>query len=343
MALKQKIILLVFILVICASHVLASESSSFQINDESLNFGYNAGFLESTTYAMDLGGITWVDRNSESGSYKLIDGNSIIDGDPFVPPTPPPSGGSTGGGGGSALQIPDYEDDSPIIAQADIPEERPLKELPEEEEEELHEAPEEPEVSEEVDFPEEPEVPEVIEEPLPVVEEEPTFIFTEEEGFLYYETEDGLDDYDFVTDLDYEVAPLKIEIPTEDKLESEDGEVTIDGNTGENYEITAIWIGEDYVSKSFATANEDGDFIVRTPGKLNDGEYLVLLYGLEKEGNKIIQTKYSTVNFEVVDGKAYVKEITGEVKITCVRWDFIVIYAIIILITCYLIWRKLKK
>lgn len=341
MTIKQKLILLVFISTVCLNNAFASESSSFQINDESLDFGYNAGFLESATYAMDLGGIPWVDRNSESGSYLLIDGNSIIEGTPVVPPPPPPppGGGSTGGGGGYPLQIPEYDYDEPVILQANILEERPLQQLPNLPEEELHEtAPEKD--SEPVSI----ENSEVIEEPLPYVEpayEESTFIFTEEEGFLYYETDDGYDELDFIKDLNYEIQP--IEIPTKDQLESKDGEVIINGNTGEYFEITAIWIGEDYVSKSFATADENGEFIIKTPGQLNDGEYLVLLYGLEKSDNKIIQTKYTTVKFNIINGKAYVNDITGEVKITCIRWDFILIYAIIILITIYLIWRKLKK
>lgn len=337
MALKQKLILLAFILALCTSHVLASTSTSFQINDESLDFATNAGFLESTTYAMDLGGITWVDRNSESGSYILIDGNSIIEEDPVIPPTPPPppSGGG-GGGGGSALILPD-DDEEPIIDEIEIVEEV----------EEVHEAAPSEEIAEE-EIEEEP-IPyvepleELIAEEEPTLEQEPTFIFTEEEGFLYYETTDGLDEYDFVTELDYEVEPIEIVIPTEDQLESHDGEIVINGNTGSNYEITAIWMGEDYVARSTVTADDNGEFRVKTPGTLKDGEYMVLLYGLEINENKIVQTKYTTVKFNVIDGKAYVKDIKGDVKLSCVRWDFIALYVIIILITIYTLWRKIRK
>ncbi len=350
MALKQKLILLAFILAICTSHVLASTSTSFQINDESLDFASNAGFLESATYAMDLGGITWIDRNSESGSYILIDGNSILEEvDPVIPPLPPSSGG---GGGGSALILPD-DDEEPVMDEIVIveevheaaPEEIAEEEVAEEEvvEEEVveEEVVEEEVVEELISYVEPSEEPIVEEESI--AEQEPTFIFTEEEGFLYYETTDGLDEYDFVTELDYEVEQIEIVIPAEDQLESHDGEIIIDGNTGSNYEITAIWIGEDYVARSTVTADENGKFMVKTPGTLKDGEYMVLLYGLEINENKIVQTKYTTVKFNVIDGKAYVKDIKGDVKLSCVRWDFIALYVIIILITIYTLWRKIRK
>lgn len=334
-------------LALCASHVFASTSTSFQINDESLDFASNAGFLESATYAMDLGGITWIDRNSESGSYILVDGNSILEEeDPIIPPLPPPSGGSSsvgGGGGGTALILFDEED--PIIEEEII----------------VHEAAPEEEIIEEIipDIelaePEEPEVEIVTVTPTTtkedtediimedIEEEVPTFIFTEEEGFLYYETTDGLDEYDFVTELDYEVDPIEIVIPIEDQLESHNGEVTIEGNTGSNYEITAIWIGEDYVARSSVIADEKGEFMVKTPANLEEGEYMVLLYGLDVNENRIIQTKYSTVKFDVVDGTAYVKDIKGDVKISCIRWDIFSLYAIIILITLYTLWRKFRE
>ena len=132
------------------------------------------------------------------------------------------------------------------------------------------------------------------------------------------------------------VAAMCIETPFEKDLKIEDGKVEIEGNAGKNYEVTAVWMGEDYISKSFATADENGKFIIKSSGELKDGEYFVLLYGLEKQKNKIIQTEYSTVKFNIVDGKS-------EVKIHCFRWDFIVLYIIIILITLYSIWRKEKK
>lgn len=94
LSLKIKTILCLYLLV-CSSTVYASSySSNFSINDEALDFAHNSDYLESSSYNMDLSGIFWTDRPSESASFTVIDANSDLTS--VTPPTPPPP---SGGGG----------------------------------------------------------------------------------------------------------------------------------------------------------------------------------------------------------------------------------------------------
>lgn len=127
----------------CANLAQASFSTSYEVNEESLSYGSNAEFLQSSSYMMDLGDLSWVDRTSESSSYRLIDGNSMLDVDSVTPPTPPPPSGGGGGGGTSPVaggKDPVYDQDSPVIVASDQMTERELNDLPDQE---LHGAPEE--------------------------------------------------------------------------------------------------------------------------------------------------------------------------------------------------------
>jgi hypothetical protein len=146
--LKQKIAIFILITLSCANLAQASFSTSYELNEESLSYGSNVEFLESASYMMDLGDMAWVDRNSDSLNYALIDGNSMFFDTtvtPPTPPTPPP----TGGGGGSSIaggKAPHYDSDSPIVVSSESAEDRDLNKLPVDQlpvEDQLHEAPEE--------------------------------------------------------------------------------------------------------------------------------------------------------------------------------------------------------
>lgn len=240
MAFKQKLILLAFILLICASHVLASASDSFQVNDESLDFGYNAGLLQSGSFVMDLAGINWVDRNAESDSYIVIDSNSAVGvSEPASPPSGGGSGGSSGGGGSAIIIAPDsdlnedpeFESDIPLVSDSETQPNRDLTINPEEDP--LHESIEE-------------------------------------------------------NDLIIEKPPLEIY-----------GQPVI---KQELYDAIAL-------------DNEDNSY---TP----------------KSGNNVGSNQQCD--------QPYVKNVLDIVKFWCIRWDFIVIYGIIILITIYALWSKRK-
>jgi len=332
---KQKIVSVIFVLIVllCANLALASESTSFQTNDENLSFGHNEGYMESTTFALDLSGITWTERFAESTSYTVIDANSDIDLAPPVTPPSPGGGGGSGPGGGTAPVIGD--NDIPYIASIPTQDELELNQPLEEEEEVLEEEEEEMQIVEpqEILHPSAEEIEQMIEEDKNV------FIFTEAEPILHYPLDEPYDEYEFVQMMEYEIEPLTIDVP-EEVLESVEGEVTVEGDTGAGYQVVALWINDDYMNQSYSTANEAGEFEVRTPDSLPDGKYLVLVYGLQKEGKKIVQTNYETVKFEVVDGKAYVKYVLEEVKKPCFRFDLFAIYIIIVLISLYSLWKR---
>ena len=80
----------------------SSYSSNFSVNDEALDFAHNSDYLSSSSYAMDLGTVSWVDRAAESTSYSVIDANSEL-GDSVTPPTTPTPGGDPGSIAGGRL------------------------------------------------------------------------------------------------------------------------------------------------------------------------------------------------------------------------------------------------
>jgi hypothetical protein len=121
LSLKIKTILCLWALIGSSSVYASSFSSNYSVNDESLDFANNAASLESSSFTMDLSGIFWTDRPSESASFVVIDANSDLD--PLVPPPPPPPPG--GGGGPIAGGRPDRdpgETDVAIIGM--LPEEQ---------------------------------------------------------------------------------------------------------------------------------------------------------------------------------------------------------------------------
>lgn len=97
-SLKIKTILCLWLLISHGSVYASSFSSNYSLNDESLNFAHNTDYLESGSYAMDLSGVFWTDRPSESASFKIIDANSNIDDTSPPPPPPPDDGGPIAGG-----------------------------------------------------------------------------------------------------------------------------------------------------------------------------------------------------------------------------------------------------
>jgi len=335
---KQKLVSVIFIftLLISANFTYASSSTSYSTNDENLSFGHNEGYMESSSYALDLSGITWTERFSESGSYTLIDANSDLD-LTVTPPVPPTTGGGGGGpGGGGPLVYTDIplidsistQEDRDLIEPEDIEEEPAVEEI-----EGVEEAPAPEAELVEILRPSPEEVEEMIEEDKKI------FIFTEQEPIIYYGLDQEYDDYEFIQVEDYEIKPLKLNVP-EEVLDSEDGNVQIDGETGEGYRVITLWLDDDYVGQTYVTADENGEFIIKSPDALEDDKYFVLVYGLYKDGNLIVQTNYETVKFEVIDGIAYVKYISDEVKKPCFNFDLLFIYIIIILIALYSLWRK---
>ncbi len=143
LSLKIKTILCLWLLVGHSNVYASSFSSNYSVNDESLNFAHNTDYLESGSYTMDLSGVFWTDRPSESASFKVIDANSDIDTtSPPLPPPPPPSGGGGPVAGGRPDKDPG-ETDVAIIDQ--LPQEDDREDLS------LHgsaeEMPSEPQVS----------------------------------------------------------------------------------------------------------------------------------------------------------------------------------------------------
>ena len=105
----------------------SSYSSTFSVDDEALDFAHNTDYLESSSYTMDLSGVFWTDRPSESASFKVIDANSdLVAVSPPIPPIPP----IPGGGGSVAGGRPDSdfgETDSAIIGV--LPEDEVMPDL----------------------------------------------------------------------------------------------------------------------------------------------------------------------------------------------------------------------
>ena len=96
-------------IMINASIALASSSSSFDVNDESLNYSSSGGLLSSDSYQMDLNDLTWINKYSFSDSFALLDANSMItetgqEPDPDPDPDPDPVPIISGGGGGCRRQ-----------------------------------------------------------------------------------------------------------------------------------------------------------------------------------------------------------------------------------------------
>lgn len=130
--LRQKFIILTLIILSCTNFVQASFSTTYELNEESLSYGSNAEFLESTSYMIDLGDMGWVDRNLESASYNVIDGNSMFFDTaitPPTPPTPPPTGGAGGPSSIAGGVVPHYDSDSPVVTSPDQIEDRDLNEF----------------------------------------------------------------------------------------------------------------------------------------------------------------------------------------------------------------------
>lgn len=134
LSLKINLIFCLWILVASNSVYASSYSSNFSVNDESLDFAHNSDYLESSSYTMDLSGVFWTDRSSQSDSFTVIDSNSDLVA--VTPPPPPPPPG--GGGGSVAGGRPDYEDGETDVAIIDsLPEEQQPPDL------DLHESAEE--------------------------------------------------------------------------------------------------------------------------------------------------------------------------------------------------------
>lgn len=165
------VILTVFTLSINFDVINASSySTNYSLNDESLNFGYSAGQMESTTYSSDLSDIYWTERNLRSSSFTIVDSNSkVVKGQPPLPPPPPPPPDDDGGSGGERPFKPgeEIEFDEPAIVPTE-----PV----EEQEEDLRPAPEEPEP--------EPAVPEKPgkDEPALPVEPEKAYPYEDNDG-----------------------------------------------------------------------------------------------------------------------------------------------------------------
>ncbi|MCD6109700.1 hypothetical protein J7J83_03000 [bacterium] len=93
----------------------SSYSPNFNVQDEALDFAHNSDYLKSSSYSMDLSGIFWTDRPSESASFKIVDANSNLTGS-VTPPTPPtPSGGGGGSVAGGRPSKDTGENDVAII------------------------------------------------------------------------------------------------------------------------------------------------------------------------------------------------------------------------------------
>lgn len=123
LSLKIKTILCLWLLIGSSSVYASSYSSNFSVDDEALDFAHSTDYLESSSYVMDLSGIFWTDRLSESASFTVIDSNSdIVNLSP--PPPPPPGGGPIAGG------RPDTDSgETDVVIIGALPEEEPGPDL----------------------------------------------------------------------------------------------------------------------------------------------------------------------------------------------------------------------
>lgn len=96
----------------------SSYSSNFSVNDEALDFAHNSDYLSSSSYAMDLGTVSWVDRVAESTSYSVIDANSELS-DPVTPPPPTPGGDSGSIAGGRLPESGDIDNANLVNLDSD--------------------------------------------------------------------------------------------------------------------------------------------------------------------------------------------------------------------------------
>ncbi len=328
---KQKIVSFLVIFILSAGFAYASASSTYQVDDENLNFGTNEGYMESLSYSLDLSSISWTERYSKSGSYTLVDANSDLD-LTLTPPTPPPTGGgvsNTGSGGGGG---PLAYSDIPIISTIPAEESRELISSEEQAAEEPVQISEQQEPIE-ILKPSPEEVEEMIKEDKNI------FIFTEDKPIIYYQLDKKYDEYDFIQVTDYDIEPLTLNIP-EEVLESDNNHVAIEGKTGSGYEVVAIWFENDHINKSYAVADENGEFKIKSIDILPDDKYFVLIYALKNEGNVIVQTNYKTLEFEIADGIAYVKMILADVKKSCIRFDLSFIYILILITAIYSLCKR---
>jgi sugar-specific transcriptional regulator TrmB len=330
---KQKLITGIFVITILLnkSIVLASSSTSFQTNDENLSFGHNEGYMESSSYALDLSSVTWTERYGESSTFTLIDANSDLD--PSVTPPTPPDGGDDGGGGSGGSTPPLVYMDIPKIETVATEDERDLNKAETEETEEQQK-------QEEIVI-DEQEKPDFL-RPSPVeikeIEEitekdEKIFIFTEKEPILYYKSQRDYDNYDFYQIEDYNIEPLKLNV-SDYIYQDENNKLKITGKTGHNYEIISLWIDNGSVITNKAVSNNEGDFIIDVPDELEEDKYFVFVYGLKIDGQKIVQTNYQSFT--------YVKSFSQQVKKTDNHFDLFAICIIIALTGFYSLWRKNK-
>ncbi len=300
------------------SIVIASSSTSFQTNDENLSFGHNEGYMESSSFDLDLSSVTWTERYGESSSFTLIDANSDLD-TSVTPPTPPDGDDDGGGGGGQPIVYMDI----PKIESVSTEDERDLNKP---EPEEITEPEEVKETERQKTFDFLRPSPEEIKEIGEITDKDKKiFIFTEKEPILYYKSDIDYDDYDFYQIEDYKIEKLKLNV----------SDYVIEGRTGGNYEIVSLWFNDDSViTRKFVSDNE-GDFIIDVPDELEADRYFVFVYGLKIDGQKIIQTNY--------EGFTYVKNSLHEVRKTTNNFDLLYIYIIIALTAFYSLWRKNKQ
>ncbi len=319
--------------------VIASSSTSFQTNDENLSFGHNEGYMESSSFDLDLSSITWTERYSESSTFTLIDANSDLD-TSLTPPAPPDGGTGGGGAGGGPPMV--YMD-IPKIESVSSKEERDLNKT---EPEEITE----PEKVKEIEMKEQDEYisieeqekfdflrpsPEEIKEIEQITDKDKKiFIFTEKEPILYYKSDIDYDDYDFYQIENYKIEKLKLDV-SDYVYEFDNRELQIEGKTGINYEIVSLWFKDDSVLTKKVVSDNKGHFIIDVPDELKSDKYFVFVYGLKIDGQKIIQTNY--------EGFTYVKNSLHEVKKTINNFDLIYIYIIIVLTAVYSLWRKNKQ
>jgi len=159
---------------------------------------------------------------------------------------------------------------------------------------------------------------------------------------------------DVFIDLDKDYELLKVDTPDGGILKSDKGYVYLEGETGSDYGVVAMWVNQDYIDVSAVMANEKGDYSIASPSDLKNDFYSIYVYSVYKDNNKFVQTNHHVVSIKMENGVPYilgkvlenkvpemnsVQHASAETTDPMYLLPYIVFFTIIFL-SYFLVWRR---